>query len=90
LRGITIIIGSAESCVEVISQEEIDYVIFCIDNNFISWDSTEPYKWNIQGKHTPLFGRYTLRVYAYTKSGKIATDEMDIILFTLAYQYRKW
>lgn len=87
LRGITIILGRTNTKAEVISNEDISYVIFCINNNFVYWDSTPPYEWKIQGKHYPPIGRVKLRVYAYTTSGEFATDEMDIIIFTLKCQY---
>lgn len=90
LRGTTFIFGRAIAKVNVISKEEINRVIFCIDDIFISWDSQPPYEWKIQGKHYPPLGRHKLVVYAYTKSGKIALDEMDIRTFTLSCQYCKW
>jgi hypothetical protein len=90
LRGTTIIIGRPIVNVEVYTNENIEYVIFCIDDIFISWDSEPPYQWKIQGKHYPLLGKQILRVYAYTESGKVAMDEMDIRIFTLSYQYGKW
>jgi hypothetical protein len=87
LRGITLILGGAVAKAEVISNQDISYVIFCINNNFMYWDSTPPYEWEIEGKHFPPIGKVKLRVYAYTKSGNFATDEMDIIIFTLKCQY---
>lgn len=90
LRGTTFIFGRALASVDVISDEEIERVIFCIDDKFISWDTQPPYEWKIQGKHYPPIGRHKLKVYTYTKSGKVATDEMDIRIFTLSYQYGKW
>jgi len=89
-RGATVIIGRANASCEVITKEEVKFVVFCIDDIFLSWDSKPPYEWKIQGKHRPLIGRYNLKVYAYTISGKRATDEMDIIIFTLSYQYGRW
>jgi hypothetical protein len=89
-RGLTIIFGRAIASCEVITKEDVKFVIFCIDDSFLTWDSTPPYEWKIQGKHLPLLGRHKLKVYAYTYSGKIATDEMDIIIFTLSYQYGRW
>lgn len=90
LRGTTIIFGRAVASVDVISDEEIEFVIFCINNNFIAWDSEAPYEWKIQGKHYPPIGRHKLRVYAYTTTGKVAVDEMDIIIFTMSCQYCIW
>ncbi len=89
-RGATVIIGRANASCEVITKEEVKFVVFCIDDIFLSWDSKPPYEWKIQGKHKPLIGRHKLKVYAYSISGKRATDEMDIIIFTLSYQYGKW
>lgn len=90
LRGMTFILGRAVASADVIANEEIEYVIFCIDANFMYWDSEPPYEWKIQGKHFPPIGRHKLKVYAYTTSGKGATDEMDIIIFTFSSQYGKW
>jgi hypothetical protein len=90
LRGTTFLFGRAVASADVISKEKIRYVIFCIDGDFMYWDTEPPYEWKIQGKFTPLRGRHTLSVYAYTTSGKMATDEMDIIIFTHSFQYRKW
>jgi hypothetical protein len=90
LRGITLIFGRAYASVDVYSTEEIEYVVFCIDDNFIFFDSEPPYEWKIQGKHYPPIGKITLKVYVYTMSGKVATDEMDIRIFTLSCQYGKW
>ena len=90
LRGATIIIGDATASVDVISDKDIDYVIFCIDDEFVSWDRSPPYEWKIQGKYVPPMGRHRLVVYAYDSDGHIAKDEMDIIIFTLAYQYAPW
>jgi len=64
-------------------------VVFCINDEFIYWDSEPPYEWRIQGKFLPLFGRCKMKVFAYTISGKYASDEMDIIIFTSSYQYGK-
>ena len=87
-RGITVILGRLNVSCVVKSKEEIKSVVFCINNDFVFWDSKPPYEWRIQGKFKPLIGRYTLRVYAYTTSGKRAIDEMDIIIFTLSSFYK--
>ena len=89
LRATTFIFGRADACVNVISEENIKFVIFCLDDKFIQWDSQPPYEWKIQGKHYPPIGKHKLIVYAYTESGKVAKDEMDIRIFTLEYQYKK-
>ena len=89
-RGTTLILGRANTSCEVITKEEVKFVVFCIDDIFLFWDSKPPYEWKMEGKHIPLFGRHKLKVYAYTVSGKRASDEMEIIFFTLSYQYKKW
>jgi len=90
LRGATVILGSATANVDVVSNNDVEYVIFCIDNEFVSWDRAPPYEWKIQGKYTPPVGRHRLVVYAYDSEGNIARDEMDMIIFTLSYQYAPW
>jgi hypothetical protein len=88
LRGITIIIGrGATASATVISKDPIQYVVFCIDGYFISWDSEPPYEWKITGLYTMLFGRHTLNVFAYTTTGQVAYDEMDITFLMLTYQH---
>jgi len=57
LRGTTILLGSSVASVDVISKEEVEYVIFCIDNEFVSWDRKPPYEWKIEGKYTPPIGK---------------------------------
>lgn len=84
LRGVTIIFGGRTMAhAEAFSQEPIQYVVFCIDGYFQFWDSEPPYEWTIQGWFFPIIGKHTLDVYAYTISGKRASDEMDIVIFSL-------
>ncbi|MGC9307471.1 MAG: M20/M25/M40 family metallo-hydrolase, partial [Thermoplasmatota archaeon] len=90
LRGATVLLGSTTATVSVSSIHEVEKVIFCIDDIFITWDSSPPYEWRIQGKHAPPLGRHTLRVVVYDTEGNVASDEMDIIIVTLAYQYAPW
>jgi len=90
LRGITVIFGRAYTTAEVFSKEEIEYVVFCLDGNFLAFDSEPPYEWKIQGKHFPLIGKFNLKAYVFTESKKIATDEMNIIIFTTSCQYGNW
>ena len=91
VRGITIILGNAIAKVDVISDEEINHVIFCLDNEFLFWDSDPPYEWKIIGWFIPTaIGRHTLRVFAYTKSGKVAYDEMDLFMLTKPQYKGKW
>jgi len=87
LRGITVLVGSAQAKAIVESKDSIRWVIFCFDNNFVYWDSKHPYEWNIQGKHAPLIGKHTIRVYAYTTTGLVATDEMDVFSLSIKCQY---
>jgi hypothetical protein len=90
IRGTTFLFGRTIASAEVYSSDEIEFVVFCIDDNFISWDSSPPYEWKIQGKHFPPIGRHRLVAYAMTRSGEITSDEMDIRIFTLSYQYSRW
>jgi hypothetical protein len=87
LRGKTIMFGLPKAKAVVEHTDPIEYVIFCVDNNFLYWDSTPPYEWNIQGKHIPILGKHTIQVYAYTTTGHVAVDEMDIIGFSTKCQY---
>jgi hypothetical protein len=88
-RGSTIIFGAKTlASAEVISSEPIRYVIFCIDGKFIVWDSAPPYEWTIEGTYVPLLGKHTLEVFAYTTSGKIASDQMDIFIVSLSITYK--
>jgi hypothetical protein len=89
LRGLTIILGGKTiASAEVFSNEPIQYVIFCIDGYFMFWDAQPPYEWTIQGWFIPIIGKHVLEVYAYTTSGKIASDEMDIFMLSLATSYK--
>jgi len=90
VRGTTLIVGRCDVMVDIRSNEDIEFVVFCLDDIFISWDRTPPYQWETQGKHYPPMGKHTLRVFAYDTQGNIAQDEMDIIIFTLSYQYAPW
>jgi len=90
LRGMTFILGRAVASAEVYTDEPIEYVVFCIDDNFMSFHSEPPYEWRIQGKHYPPAGKVKLKVYVYTMSGKFATDEMDIRIRTLSCQYGRF
>lgn len=89
-RGMTMIIGATMASVEVTTDQQIESVIFCIDGNFITWDSTPPYEWRIEGKHFPLIGRHTLQTYVYTTTGNIAVDSMDVFILSINCQYNNW
>jgi hypothetical protein len=89
LRGLTIILGGKTvASAEVFTNEPIQYVVFCIDGYFMFWDSQPPYEWTIQGWFYPINGKHALEVYAYTTSGKIASDEMDIFILSLSTSYK--
>jgi hypothetical protein len=84
LRGITVAIGKPTAKAEVICKEKVRYVIFAIDDRFIFWDSIPPYEWKIQGTFYLLIGRHTLKVFAYSETGEMDSDQMDIIFFNLS------
>jgi Peptidase family M28 len=85
LRGLTIILGRKTiASAEVISTEQIKYVIFCIDGKFMVWDTQPPYEWTIKRPYFPLLGKHIIEVYAYTNSGKVASDEMDIFILSFS------
>jgi hypothetical protein len=89
LRGSTIILGGRTlAYAEVFSHEPIQYVVFCIDGYFMFWDSEPPYEWTIQGWFTPIIGKHILDVYAYTTTGKVASDQMDITIVEFATSYK--
>ena len=84
LRGTTFILGTAKINVSVIPNNDIVDVVFCVDGNIFNWayDNAPNYEYKIQRMFNyPLFGRHILEVYVYTPSGKIASDEMNIIIF---------
>jgi hypothetical protein len=90
LRGITIIFGGRTMArAEVITTEPIKYVIFCFDGEFMVWDSQPPYEWRIQGWFLPVSGKHTIEVYAYTTTGKVASDEMDIFILSFSRSYQR-
>jgi len=89
MRGRTFIIGGRTmASAEVFSYEPIRYVVFCVDGQFLVWDSDPPYEWRIQGWFYPLIGKHTIEVYAYTTSGKVASDEMDVFILSLSTTYK--
>lgn len=88
-RGMTIIVGRAMAQAEVISSDPIQNVVFCIDDNFMVWESTPPYEWKIEGVFAPIMGKHTLKVFAYTTTGRVATDEMDIWVLSHARTWHK-
>lgn len=89
LRGLTIILGGRTiASAQVFSKEPIQYVIFSIDGYFMFWDSEPPYEWTMQGWFYPINGRHIMNVYAYTTSGKMAYDEMDVFMLSYATSYK--
>jgi hypothetical protein len=90
LRGTTLIVGRSTVRVDVKSTSAVQYVVFCLDDIFISWDRAFPYEWKIQGKYVPALGEHRLKIFAYDDLGNVASDEMDIFVFTLSYQYAPW
>ena len=86
LRGTTFIVGRAKLNVDVIPYHDVKDVLFCIDGNIITelWGiAPQPhYEWTIHNTYNhPLFGRHTVEVYAYTTSGKVTSDTINIIIF---------
>ena len=85
LPGTPIILGRAKLNVDVVPHDDIKYVLFCIDGNIegLQSKSAPHYEWRIRSSNFPFtVGRHNVEVYAYTTSGKIASDEMNVILFT--------
>ena len=89
-RGMTIVFGRPLVSIDISSNDALDRVIYCIDGNFMVSLSKPPYDWQLQGKHFPFIGRHLLQVYAYTESGAVAFDEIELWIFTLSCQYGKW
>jgi len=54
------------------------------------FDTTNPFTWEIQGRHAAPIGSYTLRVYVYDVLGQMTSDEMDIFTLSTHYHYRPW
>jgi len=89
MRGTTIIFGRAMARATVITAEPIQYVVFCIDDNFLSFDSAPPFEWKVWGWFIPIFGKHTLKVFAYTTLGHVATDEMDLHVFSITDSFTR-
>lgn len=90
--GRTYILGSGLVRINVTSIEEIDRVIYCIDDlsqltYMVDFYPTKAYQWRIRGYDIPLVGTHKLGVYVYTVNEKVAYDEMDITIFTLNQYY---
>jgi len=85
-NGLTFILGRTTAKVEVNTDEEVESIVFVIDG--VSIPSTvysNKTEWSINGFTRPLVGRHTLGVYAYTTSGKMAYDEMDLFIVTFLF-----
>ena len=80
LRGLTIILGSAEVQINITSDEEILCVDYSIDGFYVGSSNKSPYNWKISGLYLRLFGKKTLGVRVTAISGKAAYDEMDIFI----------
>jgi hypothetical protein len=83
-RGRTFIIGSTDLNVDLIPYNNVKYVIFCIDGNFVDFRIvTAPHcGWKIHNwLNYPLFGQHRVELFAYTTSGNIAYDEINIFIF---------
>jgi hypothetical protein len=85
-QGMTYIRGrSVVARIDIITDEEINEVIFTIDGN-IKANSVRrepPYEWRVAKNKVSLrsfFGKHTLGVTVMTMSGKTAYDEMDVFI----------
>ena len=90
--GRTCIMAPGLVRINVTSSEEIERMIYCIDDlhqftYMVDFYPTKPYQWRIRGYDTALIGTHKLGVYVYTETGKIAYDEMDITIFTFNQYY---
>lgn len=85
--GATILFGMSFVTVKITSNEEIEKISFCIDDILYTLYNTIKTKWKIKGFISPLIGRHKIGTYVFTKSGKIAYDEMDVYLFILNCSY---
>lgn len=84
-RGTTFILGSATVNVRVIPNADIVSVLFCIDGGekYLQYGDASQYNWTIfDPVNFGPIGRHSIEVLVYTPSGKVASDEMDIIIYT--------
>ncbi len=79
-RGTTFIIGMANLNVKVIPYNDIKYVLFGIDGYTMDmqYGAAPQYESKIYRLY-PAIGRHVVKIYAYDTSGKVASDEMNII-----------
>ena len=71
-----ILFGSSTVRADVISEEEIFGVVFCIDDAIVSYDSDAPYEWKAHGVDmprgkVPIIGKHRLSIIASSISGKM-------------------
>ena len=88
LRGMTYALGRPIIRVNISTDLEIQRVFFCIDgiSDFSGECKQPPYEWKIQKPvwlKTLLRGKHTIGVYVCTEDGKVAYDEMDILILSL-------
>ena len=87
-RGIPMILGRATVNVDVISHNDTVDVIFYLDGNIQAWfyDNASSHNWTIHDPYNfPLIGKHVVQVYTYvyTPSEKVASDEINIIIYTI-------
>lgn len=90
--GKTYILGPSTVRINVTSNEELEKVIYCVnDLHYLTYmiGKNPPviFEWQIRGYDTPLFGTYKIGVYVYTVSGKVAYDEMDITTINFKHRF---
>jgi hypothetical protein len=90
--GRTYILGSCIVRVNITTNEEVEKIIYCIDDfHQLTYKSKlypdKPIEWRIRGYDSALTGKHKLGVYVYTVTGKVAYDEMDITAFTFNRYY---
>jgi hypothetical protein len=88
-RGTTFILGFlgyTNMNVRVIPNTDIVTMLFCIDGNVkdTQYGDAPQYNWTIDDPlNWYLIGRHSVGVYVYTPSGKVASDEMNIIVYNI-------
>ncbi len=87
-RGIPIIFGSTTVIVDVIPRHDNVDVIFCLDGNIVEffYDNASSHSWTIHHPYFyPLIGKHVVQVYVnvYTTSEQVASDEINIITYTI-------
>ena len=95
--GATIIFGSCKVKVNITSSDEIEKIVYSIDGLLHSANRENKTTWKIHGFLSPIIGKHKIRVYVFTKTGKIAFDEMDayFLIFRFIYPiinpfWQKW